>query len=1007
MIEEDDIMRNIAKYSTASGLSLFHSGMGQGNFQHGSSFIHCLIDDYSDHLMKEVFSRFGVDLSMVTLISSDDSTKMMLMKTPTCDNTVVTLNRSVRMFVDMYSGIRKLGNIHINWKKTALQMVITEFNSVFSIQKRMCVASIKDSYNSVNIVDLTRPEEAVLEVLSNVRRLLDSGCYLETIEIALREMRAKLIKWYNMPEIYLRYLKRRFDCEEEDFPHILGFVPLRMPIEVLLFGPEVLYGSVRSPEIKRFLEFIYSNSEMTTPEEVVDMEEDVTTHAKLEVGSRANKNLMELKRKIHGSSSQTALSEARLETLMVCPKMNSSLLTDFKLYLKEYVSKVKSTYAFSSTFRYNSIVRAMQYMDNIGPAARRSEKDNIMAWIDGIFTKKVKRSHFNVFEGMTAICNEHEEMRERMTRMNRRYPNRHPKYRSIMMYKKTMMSVATESDIISVLFSRNNDTRTSHYVSAREFCETMGLDVDSVIANPISELSKVYSKKPLMRMKAMLRWFVKLYEVKSVSLVSDFPSSNNRRLDLWSLYGYKSSPFHVYSDLEFELDRDQFKICDTYMTFGSFEDLTMMEVDESRLRTRSDKVMKMISDSKLDKRLNENSALFDLGEYNLLDERPLYSEVEKSDGQPLKKWVGKAGMIMLNYQSDSKIRVIQKGNPSEACISMVIREINLLNIRQTGIVWEFKTGKRHFEEADAQIMNTRELMGKLFKAKFKKLKLQLKRGFSSWTATLVGGNTKIFLTKQEMRFHLDVNPFETGSMPSKLVTAYNNMAKGKYEMMGIDQVMKLSPRFKANFLELKGDDRVDAEDTMEPVGSMFSSIMSAAMTGKMLTTKNLEELDLFEGDESIVRGSPSVDADSAVREMMITRDMLVDLSKKDVGIPEAVWEGGEKLLSVISIAISWASKVEMTVNLKPLLRMCQEIPRILSMGVAVMKKFHKREDNETFSDLTCIITMCSELKNNMMSARLSKNFKVFRILEAKISENLSMVVGKSVNEDVMNLLTDT
>jgi hypothetical protein len=443
------------------------------------------------------------------------------------------------------------------------------------------------------------------------------------------------------------------------------------------------------------------------------------------------------------------------------------------------------------------------------------------------------------------------------------------------------------------------------------------------------------------------------------------------------------------------------------MTFGSFEDLTSMEVDESRLRTRSDKVMKMISDSALDKRLNENTALFDLGDYNLLDERPLYSEVEKSDGQPLKKWVGKDGMLMLNYRSNSKIRVIQKGSPSETCVSMVVREINLMNIRQTGIVWEFKTGKRHFEEVDSQTLNTREMVEKLYKAKFKRLKLQLKRGFSSWTATMVGDNTKIFLTKQEMRFHIDVNPFQTGTMESKLVTAYNNMAKGNYEMMAIDQILRLSPRFKADFLELKGDDRVDAEDTMEPVGSMFSSIMSAAMTGRMLTAKNIEEMDLFEDEESVMRRSPSLDADTMVREMVITRDMLVDLSKKDIGVPEAMWEGGEKLLSVISIAISWAAKVELMVNLKPLLRMCQEIPRILSMGVAVMKKFHKREDGGTFSDLSCIIVMCSELKNNMMSARLSKNFKVFKILEAMISENLSIVVGKSVSDDVMNLLMST
>jgi hypothetical protein len=298
-------------------------------------------------------------------------------------------------------------------------------------------------------------------------------------------------------------------------------------------------------------------------------------------------------------------------------------------------------------------------------------------------------------------------------------------------------------------------------------------------------------------------------------------------------------------------------------------------------------------------------------------------------------------------------------------------------------------------------------MSKLYKEKFKRLKLQLKRGFSSWTATLVGDSTKIFLTKQEMRFHLDVNPFESGTMPSKLVTAYNNMAKGNYEMTSIDQILALSPRFKENFLELKGNDRIDAEDTMEPVGLMFSSIMSAAMTGKMLTTEKLEELELFDDEDNNLMTGPSVDADTMVREMVITKDMLIDLSKKEVGAPEVEMEGGEKLLSVIAIAISWASKVEMTINLKPLLKICQEIPRILSMGIAVMKKFHKRDDGQTFSDLTCIITICSELKSNMMSARLSKNFKVFKIFETMVSDKVSIVVGRSVNDDVMNLMLNT
>jgi hypothetical protein len=260
------------------------SGMGQGNFQHPSSFMHCVIDDYLDHLMLKALASSNMNARMVTLISSDDSTKMVLVSVE--DPTKERLSCVIPWVMDMFISGRKAAGVMINAKKTAAHRMITEFNSYFTKAKKVYVAAIKHIYNCVNIVDMTSMSGAVEEVLANTRRVLESVCFVSTVRIALEENRKRLIKFFCLAG-KMEMLKRLLDVDEADLPSELGFVPTKHPVETLLFGSKIHITSEEG-NLKKFYERYYSSSSMSTSEELSD---DYTSSIKIVMPQRMDKAL--------------------------------------------------------------------------------------------------------------------------------------------------------------------------------------------------------------------------------------------------------------------------------------------------------------------------------------------------------------------------------------------------------------------------------------------------------------------------------------------------------------------------------------------------------------------------------------------------------------------------------------------------------------------------------------------------------------------------------------------
>ncbi|KAI9832063.1 MAG: hypothetical protein M1826_002391 [Phylliscum demangeonii] len=189
------------------------SRMGQG-MMHYNPFS---IDDGTDLVVSDDVEQRR---EFTTPISSDNKTKV--------SSFVVTklnqLENTMKVFVITFNLGNRLANIHRNWKKSTLNLWIAEFISLCSIGKRRCWATLKD---------LTSPKD-------NIRRCMEYGMYLTTLKTLLIAARLQLIEYYRYSWEDIKKLMDMLGIKDETvLPYQLGFVPIDMIYETLIYGPEI------------------------------------------------------------------------------------------------------------------------------------------------------------------------------------------------------------------------------------------------------------------------------------------------------------------------------------------------------------------------------------------------------------------------------------------------------------------------------------------------------------------------------------------------------------------------------------------------------------------------------------------------------------------------------------------------------------------------------------------------------------------------------------------------
>jgi hypothetical protein len=341
------------------------SGMGQGMLHKLSSFYACVMDDSADKIVQSIVQRVTkVRVNSKTILSSDDKTKFILFSGM---QTLDRIDSAMKLYTRCWDSITRLQNIHINWKKSGMNFIIAEFNSLFSIGKRMVWATIKDIYNANSIPDLSNPEDAVQFMLGSIRRCLEHGVYMTTISHLMRMARAQLMRYYKIDQKMVEMLMEKLDCNEERLPYHLGFLPCSNPFSVLIMGKEVtMFCKENSDKLELFYKKLYSaqtNKMDQKMKNLVPFQEDSRGRFWMEVNMRMDKSLKEMKMDFFKNKLKMEMGEIldRMNNQTLNMNLGMNDMKSFREFSLEYFVGMRRNYEINELMPIHSLVRALQY----------------------------------------------------------------------------------------------------------------------------------------------------------------------------------------------------------------------------------------------------------------------------------------------------------------------------------------------------------------------------------------------------------------------------------------------------------------------------------------------------------------------------------------------------------------------------------------------------------------------------------------------------------------------
>jgi hypothetical protein len=555
----------------------FLSGMGQGMFHFLSTVYHCGVDDYTDQVLM-MRLPIGMTMEIVTVVSSDDKTKMIYLEY----SSIKVLSEWLFNLVFVIDSCSRLCNIHTNWKKTALQLIITEFNSVFSIGMRMVLASIKDVYTAVQVVDLTAPEFAVREVSSNLSRAFLNGVYLTTLTVMAKLMRQSLMDWYCISEEVCNNLCSILNCGSDQLPYHLGFLPLDYLLESSIYGLDFhMFKGSNSNELKLFYKGVHSKVEFD--EEALMFQDKYLTSMsfstyRMELPARIDKDMQERRQTFYGSS-ETMKAEVKHQNkvaLMVNrPRNDPGSLIDFA---RGFYLGIKRNYTYSTGFATHSMVRALQYGTDgirvIPTVSLTTEEKVTLRGLDSkskkeAYLKQINEKVYSVEEfvramlkagsqaaktslrmkqGMRVILDTADRNREELKTCARIRKRRHAKLREIRFFTTRVWKEATEREVINFLFKQNEYDSTRITSCVDDLLSIFDETASEVRKNPFLAIKNMFSNssRPFLDFKQYLSFSQKVLRFTTKTMVSDSPDTGNMRGNLMNLLMTRSNPKFCY-----------------------------------------------------------------------------------------------------------------------------------------------------------------------------------------------------------------------------------------------------------------------------------------------------------------------------------------------------------------------------------------------------------------------------------------------------------------------------
>lgn len=586
-----------------AGIMILISGMGQGMLHKGSSFKHCLDDDLADEMIEKVLWRvYSVQMHQTSLISSDDKTKMMIFVYRAGFSKADEVMKSYVTLLDWSS---RLSNIHTNWKKSGLNFTITEFNSLFSVGRRMQWALIKDLYNANSIPDLSSPEEAVVFMNSNLRRCFEHGMYYTTIKLLAWMMRKQLLRYYRISDEIINSMMLKLNCTEDLLPYHMGFFPQNFVIEQLLYGMEInMFNKNNTDELNKFYYNMYSykpGSNYKMAKKLVPFSEDCMGKYWYELPMRLDKKLMNLRNDFYNKELMMTTDQLMEESNHF--KLNKNVprtdMRSFNLFCEEFFMGMKRKYEFQETMVVHSLIRALQMSKSKGKRYPLTESEEIMnddyvMKSKELFKKKKRNedyedlelevfklknnvekfsmdmieflsqmlemnpdhSSLRMYHGLKDIIEIKEMNDKELLNMSKSTKYTHTMMRTMRFYMNDIGAMASGEEVVDFIFNKDTDFRAATVNTAKNLLEMTGVPyTNEIYNNPFKVIKSMFKdlKYPNKIFSEFLNLNQKSMKFMKIIMLSDLPCEGNAKMNLLNWYRTKSNPnyYLVPKDNEF------------------------------------------------------------------------------------------------------------------------------------------------------------------------------------------------------------------------------------------------------------------------------------------------------------------------------------------------------------------------------------------------------------------------------------------------------------------------
>jgi hypothetical protein len=622
------------------------SGMGQGMLHYLSSMYHAVMDDSIMDITRSVLLvKRNVLIKDVTMLSSDDKTRMVLMLFKSGPKDA---DKVLKEYIYLQDTLSRMCNIHFNWKKSGMNFAITEFNSLFSVGKRMTWASIKDIYTSNSIPDLTAPEEAINFMISNIRRCLEHGVYLTTIKWMMEMAREQLKKYYRYDEDVISELMRVLNCSEDRLPFHLGFFPTTMEVETLIYGPEIhMYRLGNSPELEKFYDNMYKSNLVThngRSKKSVPFSEDSKGKFWLELPSRLDKKLKEMKDNFYSHE----LMEKPEEVMKKADRMALDINlynTDPKKnkdFTNTYFVGMNRKYEFQETMVVHSLIRALsmtngkarmyplsntetELIETIKQKRREYEmrgsnsinNSRLLSEISALeeeydsygmdvlkFTNiilnldSVGESARKLYSGLSSVVDNYNNVVHKLNNMTRSYKYLHPTMKAIRFYTNKVGSSTKPEDLINHLFDVSHNSSNSATNMMEDLIDLAGYDrrfTKSLYNNPFRFVKRLMSASEFKN-KSFYD-FVKLnyksMKYVKITMLSDFMDAGNMEENILNLYRTKATPCYYYQNSNTNMSSNDYTLeFLTHYSMGNMEFNRLDYEDASYISQKDNKVIR-------------------------------------------------------------------------------------------------------------------------------------------------------------------------------------------------------------------------------------------------------------------------------------------------------------------------------------------------------------------------------------------------------------------------------